>query len=352
MDDRAFVAAQDFLLAAKTYWTTTMYQELRDTCAERVPNTESVTDVADALEDTPLYQYFAWLERHLQRMKYASRYGLIPYHDERRKNLVASLEGGDGTLELNPDLDLPAYYTNVDIHQHPGGVWSDDIAGFVYERGARTTTPLMGKAHKDLHDRFTDIAVDRGAPEKVLDMGCGFGKSTQPFVQRFPDSRIEAVDLSGPCVSLAAKTARESQAKNVRFRQMDACATDYDDGSFDLVTSTMVIHEMPPKTIDALLDEAYRVLEPGGRMVHLDFYLLPDAFRRFLHYGHARRNNEPYMPPLAELDLADVLARKGFTDIEIAPFQESEGVNIEANDAWRFPWTVIAATKPKEKDVE
>ena len=353
MDDRAFSAAQDFLLSAKTFWTTTMYRELRDATAasgiasDSEATVATVADVAEAVEDTVLYQSFAWLERHLQRMKYAGRYGLIPYHDERRSELLKSIESDDAALELNPDLDLPAYYTGVDIHQHPGGVWSDDTSGLVYERGARSTTPLLGKVHKDLHDRFTDIAVEHGAPVSVLDMGCGFGKSTQPFVQRFPDCRIEAIDLSGPCVSLAAHAARKAQAKNVRFRQMDACATDYEDESFDLVTSSMVIHELPPKTIHAMLDEAYRVLEPGGRMVHLDFYCLPDAFRRFLHYGHARRNNEPYMPPLAEMDLAGVLAKKGFTDIEISPFQESENVDPAANDSWRFPWTVIAATKPQ-----
>ncbi|MDG2321355.1 MAG: class I SAM-dependent methyltransferase [Rhodospirillaceae bacterium] len=346
MDERAFAAGQDFLLAAKTFWTTTMYRELRDTAAVRAPQAETMAHVAEVLEKTVLYQSFAWLERHLQRMKYAGRYGLMPYHRERRAALLNTVSGDEAALELDPDLALPAYYTGVDIHQQPGGVWRDDIAALAYERGARSTTPMLGTAHKDLHDRFTDIAVEQGAPEKVLDMGCGFGKSTQPFAQRFPDASIEAVDLSAPCVSLAAHTTQKNQAKNVRFRQMDACATDYDDESFDLVTSTMVIHEMPPKTIDAMLDEAYRVLEPGGRMVHLDFYCLPDAFRQFIYYGHARRNNEPYMPLLAETDLADVLARKGFTDIEIAPFQEASGVDMDANDAWRFPWTVIAATKP------
>jgi len=346
MDERAFAAGQDFLLAAKKFWTTKLYRQLRDTAATRAPNARTKSDVAEVLEDTVSYQVFAWLERHLQRMKYTGRYGLIPYHQERRDNLLKQFDKDSQVVRLNPDLNLPTYYTGIDIHQHPGGVWSDDIAAFVYERGARSTTPLLGSSHKDLHDRFTDIAVGKGIPRRVLDMGCGFGKSTQPFVKRLPDSHVEAVDLSGPCLSLAAHNAMEAQAKSVSFRQMDACATDYDDKSFDLVTSTMLIHEMPPKTIDAMLDEAYRLLEPGGHMVHLDFYLIPDAFREFMHYGHARRNNEPYMPPLADMDLAGMLAKKGFINIEIVPFAETEGADLQADDAWRFPWTVIAASKP------
>lgn len=355
MDDRSFTAAQDFLLSAKTFWTTTLYGAVRDSYSEKASRSkdgasDSVEAVAEVLEDTTLYQFYAWLERHLQRMKYAGRYGLVPYHAERRKEMLDALDHveTDGrVLELNENLDLPAYYTGVDIHQHPGGVWSDALAGVVYERGARTTTPLLGSAGKDVHERFTDLALAEGSPSNVLDMGCGFGKSTQPFFRRLPDSRIEAVDLAAPCIKLGAGLAQQAQAKNVRFRQMNACNTDYANESFDLVTSTMVLHELPPKTLDEFFDEAFRVLSPGGRMVHLDFYCLPDAFRRFIHHGHARRNNEPYMGPLAEMDLTKFLTSKGFVDVEILPFKESDDIDIEANNSWRFPWTVIAATKPE-----
>ena len=356
MDDRSFAAAQDFLLSAKTFWSTTMYQALRDKHAAAKKTAsgdagEPVAAIAHALEDTTQYQFYSWLERHLQRMKYVGRYGLVPYHHERRDELLATFDqsiDADNAVQIDGSLTLPAYYTGVDIHQHPGGVWSDDVAGMIYERGARTTTPLVGVAEKDVHERFTDLALGERTPAKILDMGCGFGKSTQPFVRRLPDSSVDAVDLSAPCLRLAAYGTRESQASNVRFRQMNACNTDYDDGTFDLVTSTMVLHELPPKTIEELLGEAFRVLSPGGRMVHLDFYCLPDAFRRFVHDGHARRNNEPYMQPLAELDLSALVASKGFVDVEIKPFQESDHIDLNANDAWRFPWTVIAATKPSE----
>ena len=85
-------------------------------------------------------------------------------------------------------------------------------------------------------------------------------------------------------------------------------------------------------------------------MVHLDFHRLPDEFARFIHYGHGRRNNEPFMQPLAELDLARTLRRKGFVDIRIEPFREAEGVDLVGAASWRFPWTVIHAVKPRAAD--
>lgn len=353
MDDRSFVAAQSFLLAAKTHWTTKLYPALKEDYTRRAANApgpiKTPEDVADLIAGTPLYRNYAWLERNLQRFKYSGRYGLQPYHAERRDTLEPEIDPAPlpaGLLHLDPDFEQPKYYTAVDIHQHPGGVWSDEVAGFVYERGARTTTPLQGTKHRDLHQRLTDKVAEGGTPGRLLDMGCGFGKSTQPFYEDFRDTEIVGVDLSAPCLKLAAHDAAEAQSRNVSFHQKSAMETGFEDDSFDVVTSTMLIHEMPPKEIGRMFDEAWRVMTPGGRMVHLDFYDLPDAFHRFIHYSHGRRNNEPFMEPWAEMDVTAELESRGFTDIAIEPFEEADGTLADGYRNWRFPWTVISATKP------
>ena len=142
IDGRAFAAGQAFLLSAKTYWTRVIYPAVREEY-EKSPS---------ALPQSVLYQYYCWLERHLQRYKYSGRYGLQPYLAQDRERLEASLRAA--RAEVRDEMEYPEYYTRIDIHQHPGGVWSDPIAGFVYERGARSTTPLAGKRHRDLHDRL------------------------------------------------------------------------------------------------------------------------------------------------------------------------------------------------------
>lgn len=350
---RSFVAAQDFLVGAKAYWSTTIYPALQaeyERKAAAAPRTPASADeVAALIGDATLYRYYAWLERHLQRLKYSGRYGLQPYHAQQRATLERSLDPAGlppGLLELDPGLEPPRYFTGIDIHQHPGGIWSDEIAGYVYERGARSTTPLAGARHADLHDRLTDYVEDRiGRPKRLLDMGCGFGKSSRPFYERFRDSAVVGIDIAAPCLKLAARDAAQAQARTVRFVQADCTATQFEDASFDFVTSTMLLHEMPPAVIRATFREAYRLLEPGGRMVHLDFHHLPDAFRRFIHYTHARRNNEPYMQPWAEMDPVALLEDIGFTNVAIEPFEEAEGTLDPAYPYWRFPWTVIRAER-------
>ena len=81
-------------------------------------------------------------------------------------------------------------------------------------------------------------------------------------------------------------------------------------------------------------------------MVHLDFHQVPNAFTRFIHYGHAQRNNEPFMQPWAEMDPLTLMEEKGLTNLKVIPFQEAEGIDVENSSSWRFPWTIIYGEKP------
>ena len=349
-DNRSFAAAQDFLLGAKTFWTTTLYPTVRAEYAARAGGAvdADADGVASRLSDATLYHYYAWLERHLQRMKYSGRYGLSNWVARDRAHHEATLESADARLD--PALEMPRYYRSVDIHQHPGGLAGDTLAGMVYERGARTTTPLSGPRHADLHERLAQKIAALATPQRIIDLGCGFGKSTRPLCATFSDARIEAIDLSAPCLKLAANMQRDAGLANAVYRQADARSTGYADGHFDLVTSTMLLHELPPPAVEAAFAEVARVLEPGGAMVHLDF--LPqvqpndDVFAHFIHYGHAKRNNEPFMEPLARMDIAASLVALGFVDIVIEAFEEADGTLGPDYPLWRFPWAVIRARKP------
>ena len=349
-DDRSFAAAQSFLLGAKTFWTTVMFPALRAE-HEAVAATPGAIDNPDAiaqrLQHSTLYHSYAWLERHLQRMKYSGRYGLAHWVARDRDRLEAALEAQQ--VRLDHDLEMPRYYRSVDIHQHPGGLVGDSLAGFVYERGARSTTPLAGQHLQDLHERLANLIAGLGTPRHILDFGCGFGKSTRPLCARFPQAHVTAIDLSAPCLKLAASMHRAAGLGNADYAQADARHTGQADAGFDLVTSTMLLHELPPPAVEATFAEAARVFAPGGWMVHLDF--LPqvqprgDAFAQFVHYGHARRNNEPFMEPLARIDLEAALAATGFVDVCIEPFEEAEGTLAADYPLWRFPWAVVRARR-------
>ena len=347
---RSFDAYQSFVLATKMYWTRKLYPALHkqylDDARTRNSPPASADAVAEHFQRDVDYALFGWFERHLQQLKYCGHHGLLPVHEAHRQTLERCLETPlpDGLLTLDDDLVAPDYFTRVDIHQHPGGVCGDSLAGIIYERGARSTTPMLDR-DLDLHFRFTKEVRAYLEPTRIVDLGCGFGKSTQPFYLEFKNAQTLGIDVSAPCLKLAAVTAAQLQATNTTFKQGRAEHTGLPDSSRDLVTSTMLLHEMPARAVREVLSESYRLLEPGGWAIHLDFLAEEDAFARFTHYGHARRNNEPYMRPLNEMNLASEHAQLGFSEFNIVPFEEYPDALASDNKIWRFPWVVIAARK-------
>lgn len=351
MLERDFVNSQDFILSLKMEWTQSLYPQIREKflALDKVKRDKmNVDDVDELIGDETDYKFFAFCERHLQKLKYSGAYGLHSFHKERRNSLVNNFTGDEP--EKTEDFELPEYYQEVDVHQQPGGVWSDPVGGFIYERGARTTTPLLGSNHKDLHYRFAETLFEPNDRKKwvgtIVDLGCGFGKSTRPIAEFAPNSKIIAIDLAEPCLKLGMAEAQKSQTINIKFKQADARRTGCEDKTIDLATSTMLLHEMPKSAIIEMLKETFRILKPGGRAVHLDFWLMRDSFDRFIFEGHSWRNNEPFMRPLFEMDIPKLLSDIGFVDIEIGPFQEAEQIDPTECPFWRFPWTRISMYKP------
>jgi len=69
-----------------------------------------------------------------------------------------------------------------------------------------------------------------------------------------------------------------------------------------------------------VLAEAFRVLRPGGLFASRDMHTCTGgAVGRFLHYGHAARNNEPFLADCDVGRLRPALAAAGFVDIRLAP---------------------------------
>ncbi|HEX8968920.1 MAG TPA: class I SAM-dependent methyltransferase, partial [Chloroflexota bacterium] len=196
---------------------------------------------------------------------------------------------------------------------------------------------------------FVDTAIPRRAYAAILDVGCGFGKSTRPFVDAFPGATVVGIDASAANLKLAHQQA-ERLGKRIDFKQRLAEAPGFADASFDLITATMLIHEMPMPVLRRVLAEALRMLRPGGLLAILDFAHTGDAFRDFVMDGHGARNNEPYMPHLFRTNVPRLLREIGFSRAEALPFDE-RGAGLLAGDEWpdraewHFPWVVIRADK-------
>lgn len=353
IETRAFAAYQDFIGTCRRFWGRDLLRAVRGQveagrAAGALPAGAGPAAIEAFLADDAAYQAYGWLEHNLQRAKLTGRWGVFPAIEADAARLNARLDRPlpQGMLTLDPDVPLPDYFTEHDIHVMPGGLWEHPLAGYVYQQSAGQTGGVVGKP--GLPDRFAAHVMRlAGSPRRVADLGCGFGKSTAPFAKALPEAAVLGVDLSAACLRVAAQDAVDAGLTNIRYRQADATHVSESSGGFDLVTSTMVLHEMPPEAIRGLFAEAHRLLAPGGTMIHLDFLPGEDPFAQFIHFGHGRRNNEPFMEPMSHIDFAGLCGALGLVDVEIAPFEEETGALAVAGTQWRLPWVVIRARKPR-----
>jgi len=350
LDERSAV---DFVLSLRKRWSDTIYPALVEEFVATGADPATAGDAGTALHDLPLYPWFSHLERVQQKMLWKIAGDAVI---ARREELLGQLEdtpaGTGGSLQLDPDLDLPDWYTDYDIHVQPGGVFSDDLSAYVYEFGARIVMLRDNDGYK-FHQLFATTALPE-LPEatRVVDMGCGFGKSTRPLKLRYPTAEVIGIDLAAPNLRLAHAESADADIE-VSFRQADARTTGLEDGTCDVVTGTMLLHEMPATVIEETIAEAARVVKPGGTVAFLEFQPTGHALRDATVVEHAERNNEPFFHDLFDNDLTALCAKYGLTDAHWTPFDERlEGIRPQGwgpRPEWHFPWAVLTATRPAEK---
>ncbi len=116
--------------------------------------------------------------------------------------------------------------------------------------------------------------------EQILDLGCGRGAVLLMAARLLPRGKAIGVDVwktneqSGNALPVTQHNAkREAVAERVELHTADMRHLPFSSGLFDLVVSSMAIHNIgDPEGRKRAIDEAVRVLKPGGRLVMVDFH--------------------------------------------------------------------------------
>ncbi len=230
--------------------------------------------------------------------------------------LARTLEG-PASLTLNPDMAEPDYWQNVWFHRTEGGWDGHPYMGYVHGE----------IVHKQMVDRifpggifkqrrFVAESAPHEAYGKILDKGCSSGHFTQALTESYPDAKITGVDLSARMLEHAYRTANDS-GWDWDLHQVPAESTGLPNDTFDLVASYILFHELPAAAISAVLEEAYRVLAPGGDLLMSDVTRYADLgpLEKWRADSAARLGGEPYWRESANLDLAQLAKNAGFEDV-------------------------------------
>lgn len=137
--------------------------------------------------------------------------------------------------------------------------WSREDAIAVLESAERRLT-------QDPNRLWSRVGLRRG--EVVVDVGAGSGFYSFPAAERVgPAGRVFAVDVSEELVELLRERAEAMKVGNVEPLLSAPAHIPLDDAVADVALLANVFHGIPPKTVD----EAVRVLRPGGRFVDVDW---------------------------------------------------------------------------------
>jgi arsenite methyltransferase len=101
--------------------------------------------------------------------------------------------------------------------------------------------------------------------ERALDLGCGAGTDSLVAAQMVGSAgQVRGIDMTPEMLAKARSAAAEMGADNVEFVEGEIEALPFADEAFDVVISNGVVDLVPDK--DAVFDEIFRVLAPGGRI--------------------------------------------------------------------------------------
>lgn len=224
---------------------------------------------------------------------------------------------GPAQLYLDPDFVPPAYWADVEFHRTAGGWDGHPYAGYVH--GEIIHKRMVNSLFPGGIFKQRRLVAER-APRKnynaILDMGISTGHFATALAETYPDAKLTGVDLSSRALEHSYRTANV-MGWDWKLYQRPAEETGFATESFDLVTSYIVLHEVPERIIRKIFDEAYRVLKPGGDLLMSDVTRYSDMnkLQAWQADQGAAFGGEPHWRESASADLGAIACEVGFANV-------------------------------------
>ena len=287
-------------------------------------NPKNRHQVRNAVKNNPFFQFWGHLRSNINQEMFYKNQLIVERQIDRLQEKSKIKKNNKGKLILNPEVKVPKYQS-LDMHWMPGSYHSeksdqgDLSAGALYDSGGiylmtnGALGPFNDGAAYSLIN-FLKTKIPDFKPKNILDLGCTVGHNTQPFKEFWPSAKVTGIDIGAPVLRYAH--ARSSKmGYSIDYCQQNAEKTDFVDSNFDLVVSTMFLHETSKKAIKNIFKESFRILKSGGLMVHVEqppFSFFNDPYEQYIRDWDTHNNNEPFWGPMHDLDLNKIACDSGF----------------------------------------
>lgn len=234
------------------------------------------------------------------------------------------------TAITNPDLVYPRYYT-TSFHAYDEGNlgWLPAMEVDVAARAVHARIWPEGDARAGIHGdaslraSYHQIlqATLPSAPQTIVDLGAGVGRSTFALQDAFPGAQVTGIDLSPYFLAVAQYAQKQERSDTPPIQWIHAAAerTELADSSVDLVSTCLMCHELPTKATREIIAEAYRILRPGGHFAIMDMNPQSEVYSKMPPYILTLlKSTEPYLDQYFTLDISTAFQEAGFTQPAIA----------------------------------
>jgi ubiquinone/menaquinone biosynthesis C-methylase UbiE len=223
--------------------------------------------------------------------------------------------------DLPAEVDLCRYppYFRQTFHWQTDGYLSRRSAE-LYDLGVEIL--FLGTAdvmRRQVIPPISRYVADRPrAEQRLLDVGCGTGRTLLQLAAALPNMRLVGVDLSPYYLQVARDLL--ARVPDVSLVADNAEQLPFVDRHFDVVTSVYLFHELPRAARRRVLAEARRVLRPGGLLVIEDSGQSAES-PELAHFARWFRQHfhEPYIEDYHTDDLARVAQDAGFSVESVEP---------------------------------
>ncbi|WP_269605268.1 class I SAM-dependent methyltransferase [Prochlorococcus marinus] len=251
-------------------------------------------------------------------LEWAKKYPLVwldmPQTWKRRKK--------NKTREIPRNIneeDYPDYYLQNFHHQTDG--YLSEHSAEIYDLQVEilfngTADSMRRRVLSPLKTGLRKYLTEKSKKVKVLDIATGTGRTLQQIQSALPQVELYGLDLSGSYLKQASKYLSSRSGDLVQLTKGNAEKMPYKSESFQALTCVFLFHELPRDARQNVLNECFRLLEPGGTLVLADSIQIEDSpkFTPIMENFH-KIFHEPYYRDYIVDNINLRLEESGFSSI-------------------------------------
>ncbi len=216
-------------------------------------------------------------------------------------------------------LTYPDYYhTSFHAYEEGNLGWEAAMEVTVAAKAVHAHLWPEGDALGDIRLRqsYIDVLQEQlpQVPGTIVDLGCSTGLSTHALQETYPTANITGIELSDYFLTVARYQTDQSQEHAITWRHAAAENTGLVDNSVDLVSASLLFHELPTSATVDVIREAHRILRPGGHFTIMDMNPQSEVYAKLPTYVMTLlKSTEPYLDQYFARDLHQALMDAGFS---------------------------------------